>query len=97
MPQLTVKAIVTGVLLSIILSWANAYIGLFAGLTVSASIPAAVLSMAVLSLFKRSNILEHNIVQTAASAGESLAGRRDLHTAGVADTQTTGTCSTIGG
>ena len=73
MPQLTVKAIVTGVLLSIILSWANAYIGLFAGLTVSASIPAAVLSMAVLSLFRRSNILEHNIVQTAASAGESLA------------------------
>ena len=73
MPQLTFKAIVTGVLLSIILSWANAYIGLFAGLTVSASIPAAVLSMAVLGLFKRSNILEHNIVQTAASAGESLA------------------------
>lgn len=73
MPQLTVKAIVTGVLLSIVLSWANAYIGLFAGLTVSASIPAAVLSMAVLGLFKRSNILEHNIVQTAASAGESLA------------------------
>lgn len=73
MPQLTVKAIVTGVLLSIILSWANAYIGLFAGLTVSASIPAALLSMAVLSMFKRSNILEHNIVQTAASAGESLA------------------------
>ena len=73
MPQLTVKAIVTGVLLSIILSWANAYIGLFAGLTVSASIPAAVMSMAVLRMFKRSNILEHNIVQTAASAGESLA------------------------
>ena len=73
MPQLTVKAIVTGVLLSIVLSGANAYIGLFAGLTVSASIPAAVMSMAVLSLFRRSNILEHNIVQTAASAGESLA------------------------
>ena len=73
MPQITVKAIVTGVLLSIVLSWANAYIGLFAGLTVSASIPAAVMSMAVLGLFKRSNILEHNIVQTAASAGESLA------------------------
>ena len=73
MPQLTVKAIVTGVVLSIILSGANAYIGLFAGLTVSASIPAAVMSMAVLSLFRRSNILEHNIVQTAASAGESLA------------------------
>lgn len=73
MPQLTVKAIVTGVILSIVLSGANAYIGLFAGLTVSASIPAAVMSMAVLSMFKRSNILEHNIVQTAASAGESLA------------------------
>ena len=73
MPQLTVKAIVTGVILSIVLSGANAYIGLFAGLTVSASIPAAVMSMAVLSLFKRSSILEHNIVQTAASAGESLA------------------------
>ena len=73
MPQLTVKAIVTGVVLSIVLSGANAYIGLFAGLTVSASIPAAVMSMAVLSLFRRSNILEHNIVQTAASAGESLA------------------------
>lgn len=73
MPQLTVKAIVTGVILSIVLSAANAYIGLFAGLTVSASIPAAVMSMAVLSMFKRSSILEHNIVQTAASAGESLA------------------------
>lgn len=73
MPQLTVKAIVTGVILSIVLSGANAYIGLFAGLTVSASIPAAVMSMAVLSMFKRSSILEHNIVQTAASAGESLA------------------------
>ena len=73
MPQLTVKAIVTGVVLSIVLSGANAYIGLFAGLTVSASIPAAVMSMAVLSMFKRSSILEHNIVQTAASAGESLA------------------------
>ena len=68
MPQLTVKAIVTGVILSIVLSGANAYIGLFAGLTVSASIPAAVMSMAVLSMYKRSNILEHNIVQTAASA-----------------------------
>ncbi len=72
-PQLTGKAIVLGVVLSIILAGANAYLGLFAGMTVSASIPAAVISMAVLKLFRDSNILENNIVQTAASAGESLA------------------------
>ena len=57
----------------IILAGANAYLGLFAGMTVSASIPAAVISMGILRLFKESNILENNIVQTAASAGESLA------------------------
>ena len=56
-----------------ILAGANAYLGLFAGMTVSASIPAAVISMGVLAVFKKSNILENNIVQTAASAGESLA------------------------
>lgn len=71
--QLTARAIVLGVVLSIILAGANAYLGLFAGMTVSASIPAAVISMAVLKLFRDSNILENNIVQTAASAGESLA------------------------
>ena len=73
LPQLTVKAIVLGVILSAVLAGANAYLGLFAGLTVSASIPAAVISMAVLKLFKESNVLENNIVQTSASAGESLA------------------------
>lgn len=73
LPQLTAKAIVLGIVLSMILAGANAYLGLFAGLTVSASIPAAVISMAVLRMFSRSNILENNIVQTAASAGESLA------------------------
>lgn len=56
-----------------VLAGANAYLGLFAGMTISASIPAAVVSMGVLRLFRRSNILENNIVQTAASAGESLA------------------------
>jgi len=71
--EITIKAVILGVLLSVILGAANAYLGLFAGMTVSASIPAAVISMAVLSLFKKSNILENNIVQTAASAGESLA------------------------
>jgi len=71
--EITIKAVVLGVLLSMILAAANAYLGLFAGMTVSASIPAAVVSMGVLRLFRRSNILENNIVQTAASAGESLA------------------------
>lgn len=73
LPETTLKAFVLGALLSMVLSAANAYLGLFAGLTVSASIPAAVLSMAILRLFKNHNILENNIVQTSASAGESLA------------------------
>ena len=71
--QLTLKAILLGIALAIILAGANAYLGLFAGMTVSASIPAAVISMGLLRLFKDSNILENNIVQTAASAGESVA------------------------
>ncbi len=73
LPEITVKAFILGVVLSVVLAGANAYLGLFAGMTVSASIPAAVVSMGVLRLFRRSNILENNIVQTAASAGESLA------------------------
>lgn len=73
LPEITIKAIILGIVLSMILAGANAYLGLFAGMTVSASIPAAVISMGVLRLFRRSNILENNIVQTAASAGESLA------------------------
>ena len=73
LPEITVKAVILGVFLSIALAGANAYLGLFAGITVSASIPAAVISMAILRLFRESNILENNIVQTSASAGESLA------------------------
>ncbi|HSR50056.1 MAG TPA: oligopeptide transporter, OPT family [Acidobacteriota bacterium] len=73
LPEITVKGVVLGLLLSMVLAGANAYLGLFAAITVSASIPAAVVSMAVLSFFRRSNILENNIVQTAASAGEGLA------------------------
>jgi len=73
LPEITIKAFVLGIVLAILLAGANAYLGLFAGMTVSASIPAAVISMAVLRLFNQSNILENNIVQTAASAGESLA------------------------
>jgi putative OPT family oligopeptide transporter len=73
LPEITVKAVVLSILLAAILAAANAYLGLFAGMTVSASIPAAVASMAILRLFKRSNILENNIIQTAASSGEALA------------------------
>lgn len=73
LPEITVKAVLLGIILSVILAGANAYLGLFAGMTVSASIPAAVISMGILRLFKKHNILENNIVQTAASAGESLA------------------------
>lgn len=73
LPEVTVKAVVLSVILAAVLAAANAYLGLFAGMTVSASIPAAVASMAILRLFKRSNILENNIVQTAASSGEALA------------------------
>ncbi len=73
LPEITIKSVILGIILSVVLAGANAYLGLFAGMTVSASIPAAVLSMGILRLFKSSNILENNIVQTAASAGESLA------------------------
>lgn len=73
LPEITVKAVVLGVVLSGLLAAANAYLGLKVGLTVSASIPAAVISMAVLRFFREHNILENNIVQTAASAGEALA------------------------
>src|SRR5690606_18339061 len=70
--EFTPQAVVLGVVLSAVLAGANAYLGLFAGMTVSASIPAAVLSMALLRVTK-GTILENNAVQTAASAGESLA------------------------
>lgn len=73
LPEITVKAVVLSVILAAVLAAANAYLGLFAGMTVSASIPAAVASMAILRLFRESNILENNIVQTAASSGEALA------------------------
>ena len=71
--EITVKAFFLSIILSIVLSSAMAYLGLYAGMTISASIPAAIMSMGILKLFRESNILENNIVQTAASAGESLA------------------------
>jgi putative OPT family oligopeptide transporter len=72
--ELTLRAVVLGLVLSVVMGAANVYVGLKAGMTVSASIPAAVMAMLVFkAFFKRSSILEANQVQTAASAGESLA------------------------
>ena len=72
--EFTPTAIIIGILLSVVFGAANAYLGLRVGLTISASIPAAVISMGVLRIILRKNsILESNMVQTIGSAGESLA------------------------
>ena len=72
--ELTLTALVLGMLLAVVFGAANAYLGLRVGLTVSASVPAAVVSMAVLRfVLRRDSILENNMVQTIGSAGESLA------------------------
>ncbi len=71
--ELTPRSISLGIALALILGAANAYLGLYAGLTVSASIPAAVISMAILRMLGGSTILENNVVQTIASAGEAVA------------------------
>ncbi len=73
MPELTVKALVIGSLVGILFGAANAYLGLKVGLTVSASIPAAVIGVAVFKALRTGSLLETNIVQTVGSAGESLA------------------------
>ena len=73
-PEITVTSIIMGILLAVIFGAANAYLGLRVGMTVSASIPAAVIAMGVIRVIMRKNsILESNIVQTTGSAGESLA------------------------
>lgn len=72
--ELTPTAIIIGVILAIVFGGANAYLGLRVGMTVSASIPAAVISMGIIRvLLRRDSILENNIVQTIGSAGESVA------------------------
>src|SRR5215475_12998885 len=73
-PEFTLKAIVIGVLFGLIFGASTVYLGLRAGLTVSASIPIAVLAISVLKKLGGSTILENNIVQTIGSAGESVAG-----------------------
>ena len=73
-PEFTVTSVIMGILLAIIFGAANAYLGLRVGMTVSASIPAAVISMGVIRvIMKKDSILESNMVQTIGSAGESLA------------------------
>lgn len=73
LPEITVKAVILAILAAIILGASNVYLALKLGQTIAASIPAAVLSMGILRFFKNSNVLENNIVQTAASAGEGVA------------------------
>ncbi len=73
-PEITVTSMIMGVILAVVFGAANAYLGLRVGMTVSASIPAAVIAMGVIRIImKRNSVLESNIVQTAGSAGESLA------------------------
>lgn len=72
LPELTVRGMLLGAILTIIFTAANVYLGLKVGLTFSSAIPAAVISMAVLKMAKDANILENNMVQTQASAAGTL-------------------------
>ena len=81
-PEFTVKAVIFGSIFGILFGASTVYLALKAGLTVSASIPIAVLSISVLRLFGRATILENNIVQTIGSAGRVGRGRRRVHDPG---------------
>lgn len=72
LPELTLRGMLLGVLITIIFTASNVYLGLKVGLTFSSSIPAAIISMAILRFFKDSNVLENNMVQTQASAAGTL-------------------------
>lgn len=74
LPEITLKVIIVAIFLTIVLAIANAYLALKIGMLTAASIPAAVLAMGIFRCFKEANILENNLVQTAASAGEAVAG-----------------------
>lgn len=73
LPEITIKAVLLGIVLAIVLGAANIYMALKLGHTIAASIPAAVIAMGTLRFFKTYNVLENNIVQTCASAGEGVA------------------------
>lgn len=72
--ELTFRVVVLSIVLTVMLAMSNAYLALKIGMLTSASIPAAILSMGILRFFKNSSLLENNLVQTAASAGEAVAG-----------------------
>jgi putative OPT family oligopeptide transporter len=78
-PEFTAKSVITGTILGIVFAWANAYVGLISGLTISASIPASVMSVAVFAFLhkafkaRKGTVLETNMSQTIGSSGESLA------------------------
>ncbi len=75
LPELTPISLCLGLVLAVLFGAANAYLGVQIGLTISASIPAAVISMRIIRVvMKRDSILENNMVQTIGSAGESIAG-----------------------
>lgn len=72
--DLTVKVVIVSIFLTLLLAISNTYLALKVGLLTAASIPAAILSMGIMKFFKSSTIYEHNLVQTAASSGEAIAG-----------------------
>ena len=72
LPELTVRGVLLGALITVIFTASNVFLGLKVGLTFSSAIPAAVISMSVLRMFKDANILENNMVQTQASAAGTL-------------------------
>lgn len=73
-PEFTVTSLVIGIILAVVFGAANAYLGLLVGMTISASIPAAVISMGIIRvILRKDSILENNLVQTIGSAGESVA------------------------
>lgn len=72
LPEITFRVLILGIFLTVILAAANAYLGLKVGQTISASIPAAIISMSILRFFRNSNVLENTMVQTMASVGEAL-------------------------
>src|SRR5690606_5818034 len=72
LPELTVRGVIVGALITVVFTASNVFLGLKVGLTFSSAIPAAVISMSVLRLFRDANILENNMVQTQASAAGTL-------------------------
>lgn len=72
--DLTLKVVIVSILLTLLLAISNTYLALKVGILTAASIPAAILSMGIMKFFKSSTIYEHNLVQTAASSGEAIAG-----------------------